>query len=62
MKLKNAAPAGMITMNTMVVACIVNSELKTPALTISLSGWVSWALMMSASTQASRKKKNAVTP
>src|ERR1041385_2306578 len=47
---------------TMVVPCIVKSELNVSALTSVLSGFISWRRMISASMPPIRKKMNAVLP
>ena len=62
MKLKNAAPNGMIARKIMVVACIVNSALNICALTSVLFGVHSCKRMTSASRPPKTKNVPAETP
>ena len=61
-KLKKAALRGMITMNTMAVACMVNIWLNTSGDTNVDSAVANWARITPASTPATRNTINAVMP
>jgi len=56
MKLKKAAPIGMMARKIMVVPCMVNSSLKVWAESTVPSGLASCSRMRSASTPPTRKK------
>ena len=62
MKLKKAAPRGMIARKIIVVACIVNSWLNVCAVTRVLLGTHNWRRMTSASRPPMTKKVPAETP
>ena len=62
MKLKKAAPNGMIARKIMVVACMVNSALNISALTMVLFGVQSCRRITSASSPPSTKNVPAETP
>ena len=61
-KLKKLTDSGMMTMNTIVVACMVNNWLYRAAPIRSLSAEASCMRIKPASTPAISKKIKAVTP